>query len=746
MSVDHRRYGLALWILFGLFVLRVVAQLLIAFGFGGFLPPWEEWFSGALGYPPLLASQAAIILLYGRIALDVSRGRGFFAAPRRRFGSALLTIGSVYFAVMVIRYAIRMTLYPPERWWGGSIPIFFHWVLASFLLVLGVYHKRSAPPPASSRHVLRTRLAQGAAWLAVAIGSAVWIAYQLAPTLLARALSARPSEYAVRIDRGVALTASDGVTLLSDVYRPVRAGATPTILVRIPFSKTLVNSLFATVVGRFCAERGYTAVIQGTRGRYESAGQHYPLRDERRDGLETLAWLKTQPWFDGRLGMWGGSAFGYTQWAIADALPVPPSGRSALMVQIASNDFHGMFHPGGAFSLASALFWAVRSHGPEDEWPDPTSLQRGYDGFPLIDADDRAVSDIPFFNDWVRHADRDAYWRAIDDGARAARLAGPVLLTAGWFDPFLPGQLADFGRITRDARADVAAASRLIVGPWAHAETVTLPGGLLNRHYRLESLASSIPWFDRHLRGRGPGVQPNAPIRLYVMGANLWRDEQAWPLARARGTSWYLRSGGHANSSLGDGSLTIEPPAGHEPPDTFYADPRRAVPTAGGAFLGPGAGVQRQNDVELRRDVLVYSTAPLADDIEVTGPITAVVYVSTSAPHTDFTAKLVDVHENRDAYNVSDGIVRSAHHAAASPADAMPVAVEISVWPTSMLFRRGHRIRLEIASSNFPRFDRNPNTGADVSTGTVTAVATQAVHHSVHTPSRILLPVVPQTR
>jgi putative CocE/NonD family hydrolase len=205
------------------------------------------------------------------------------------------------------------------------------------------------------------------------------------------------------------------------------------------------------VVGRFWAERGYTAVIQGTRGRYESGGVHSPLIHERGDGLDTLAWLKRQPWFDGRLGMWGGSAFGHTQWAVADQLPAAPSGRSALMVQISSTDFHGMFYPGGAFSLASALFWAIRSRGAQDEWPDAGAVQRGAEGVPLLDADRRAIADVPFFNDWAGHPVRDAYWQRIDGEDRAATLQAPALLMAGWFDPFLPGQLADFVRIRRDA-------------------------------------------------------------------------------------------------------------------------------------------------------------------------------------------------------------------------------------------------------------------------------------------------------
>ena len=215
-----------------------------------------------------------------------------------------------------------------------------------------------------------------------------------------------------------------------------------------------------------------------------------------------------------------------------------------------------MLYPGDAFSLASALFWAVRSRGAEDVSPPEEALRRGFNGWPLVEADDRAVGDVGFFNDWVKHSTRDAYWQAIDGEDRARTLQAPVLLMAGWFDPFLPGQLADFVRIRRDARADVAAATRLVIGPWGHAETVVLPGNLRNRNYRLESLAPSIPWFDRHLRSRDAGATSDAPVRLYVMGANTWRDEEEWPLARARQTPWYLRSRGHANTAHGDGLLT----------------------------------------------------------------------------------------------------------------------------------------------------------------------------------------------
>jgi hypothetical protein len=531
--------------------------------------------------------------------------------------------------------------------------------------------------------------------------------------------------------------------LLADVYHPLRTTHTPTVLVRIPFSRTFTNSLFATIVGRFWAERGYTVVIQGTRGRYESDGMHTPLIDERRDGLETLEWLKRQPWFDGRLGMWGGSAFGYTQWAIADHLPSPPAGRSALIVQISSTDVRGMFYPGGAFSLASALFWAVRSRGAEDEWPSDAALGRGFDGFPLIEADDRAVGgSIGFFDDWIRHSTRDSYWRAIDGENRPATLRAPVLLMAGWFDPFLPGQLEDFAGIRRGARADVAAATRLMIGPWGHAETIRLPGGVHNRNYRLESLAPSIPWFDRHLRSGSAEASPgSAPVRLYVMGANVWRDELEWPLARAQETAWYLRSGGHANSAGGDGRLTTDEPREADSPDTFVSNPASPVPTRGGAMLA-GSGSVSQNDVEGRSDVLVYTTPPLTEDLEVTGPVSAVLYVVTSSPSADFTAKLVDVHADGVAYNVSEGIIRRSYRPETALATSEPVEVTIALWPTSMVFRKGHRIRLEVAGSNFPRFDRNPNTGEPIATARRFASARQTVHHGRQAPSRIVLPVI----
>jgi len=590
-----------------------------------------------------------------------------------------------------------------------------------------------ATPPAPAAPPRRSwaRATIGLIALALTVGACSVLA-----GVVAQVLDYRAAEFDVAIERGVAVVTSDGVRLRSDVFLPKGAARIPTILVRVPLDKTTTNTAFATTVGRLWAERGYAVVIQGTRGHYGSGGRAVPFLDERADGIETLRWIERQPWYDGRIGMWGGSYFGYTQWVVADQVEPGPA---ALFIQLCSTDLHRMFYPGGAFSLETALYWALRSRGDRDDPPSVAMLERAAAGFPLRAADDRAVEDVPAFNVWVDHPERDAYWAAVDGESRPERLRAPVLLMAGWYDPFLPTQLEDFVRIRAGAPRHVAEASRLIVGPWAHAETVTLPAHGTPRNYRLESLAPSLPWFDRHLRPSAPRAGNDQAVTLYVMGDNVWRDEAEWPLARARATPYYLRSGGRANGAGGDGVLAPAPATSAEPPDRYLYDPRDPVPSAGGAMLGPRAGIASQRAVERRDDVLVYTSATLAADVEVTGPVTLVLYVSTAAAHTDFTGKFVDVHPDGSPYNVSDGIVRRAYAPRSGPTE-----IRLELWPTSMVFKRGHRIRLEVSSSNYPRFDRNPNTGRPIATETEPVAAHQAIHHGGDTPSRLILPIVPR--
>jgi putative CocE/NonD family hydrolase len=738
----QRRYFWVLTTLFFLFCLRVLGQILVAFFGVTFLPPMEEWMSGLMPYPELLTSQILIILLYGKICLDFARGYGYFVTPRPRLGINLLGFGWLYLGVMIIRYVIRMGLYSHERWKGGSIPIFFHWVLASFLLVLGHYHWRSRAQVevSGSKPRFRRRLFLWTQATVAGVGVVLWVLYLLAPSLLAHAIGLRHAQFAVRVQNHQVMTTTDGTKLSSEIFHPQHMDRTPTILVRIPLSKTIKNSLFVDFVGRMWAERGYTVVIQGTRGRYESGGDFHPLYGERQDGIETLAWLSKQSWFNGQIATWGGSAFGYTQWAISDQTTPGPS---ALAIYFASSDFHRMFYPGGAFSLYSALSWAGRSHGPEDlaDFPPASALYHAADGFPMIDADRRLVGqEIPFFRDWAQHPERDPFWIDIDGTNRSASLKAPVLLMAGWYDPFLPSQLDDFMQIRRSSVPAVAQQSRLIIGPWTHAGEVVFPNGVRAENFRRKSLAVSLPWFDEILQSPQSQSTDPSPIKIFVMGKNEWRPEREWPLSRARPTSLYLGSGGKANSATGDGSLGLLAPQTDEHEDSFVYDPQHPVPTAGGAMIGAAAGIARQNAIESRDDVLVYTTAALQNDLEVTGPISLVLYVSTSAATTDFTAKLIDVHPNGSAFNVSDGILRQSFTDPSGTADIHEIRIEL--WPTSMVFFKEHRIRLEVSSSNFPRFARNPNTKSNIATETHPVSSTQIVHHGFRFPSRLILPFV----
>ena len=564
----------------------------------------------------------------------------------------------------------------------------------------------------------------------------------LAATWLTHEFDYRPASYSVRLEPHAKTPTADGITLVGDLYHPRTTSPRPLILVRIPYSNTWRNRLFAQTLGQLWASRGYSVLIQATRGRYDSGGRYVPMLHEESDGQATLDWIAQQSWYNGQIAMWGGSYFGYTQWVLANENNPQ---LAAIIPQICSTSFYDMFYPGGAFSLESALFWATMSHGKTDIPQTQETLDRGYAGFSVIEADDRAVHDIDFFNDWASNRQKDDdYWQKVDSQNRAQQLTAPALLMAGWYDPFLPSQLDDWQNIQREADPKIAAATRLKIGPWGHAQSVTWPDGTAPRNYRLESIEPSLPWFDQQLKTDKQEFQI-APIQIYVMGKNQWRDEQEWPLARTQYQNYYLHSSGQAHSSLGDGGLSPAPISAALT-DQFTYDPSDPVPSIGGTMLGPRSGIVQQNEVEARQDVLVYSTPPLSADLEVTGPVQLILYVSTTAPNTDFTAKLVNVYPDGAAYNVSDGILRQDYPQEDSrnidETEALATEIQIELWPTSQLFRKGHQIRLEVSSSNYPRFDRNPNSGKFIPTEQQGIIAQQTVHHTESLKSRLILPII----
>ncbi len=558
--------------------------------------------------------------------------------------------------------------------------------------------------------------------------------------VVAKKLHLEPAQHQVKIERKVSFKTLDGTRLSADLFHPADLKKSPTILVRIPFSETPDTSFLVETIGRLWAERGFTAVIQGTRGRFKSGGEFYPMTFERSDGIETLSWLAKQPWYDGKIGGWGGSAYGQTLWSVADQ--TAPA-LDSMELYFTSTDFRKMFYSGNAFSLYTALGWTFRSHDKykdEDAWPSTERIIKAANRWPMKDADKSDLGhSVDFFQDWLLHKTDDNYWKQIDGSDQNSKFHGPVLFLAGWFDPFLSTELTDFQNV---CKTDKSQKTRIVIGPWSHARDVDLPNFQSADKFRPKSVAVSLPWFKETLTKSSTPPTPQPKVSIFVMGVNEWRTETEWPLSRTKYTSMFLRSDGHANGSCSDGMLSPVADAIESSEDKYIYDPNKPVPTTGGAMIGPAAGMYLQNEVEKRSDVLSYTTAPLTDNVEVTGPVKVTLYVATDAPSTDFTAKLVDVYPNGKAYNLCNGILRR-NYSSLNADKSVPTKIEIDLGATSNVFQKGHRIRLEVSSSDFPRFDRNPNTGGDPATETNPRVAHQQVFSGSRFPARIILPIVP---
>ncbi len=361
-----------------------------------------------------------------------------------------------------------------------------------------------------------------------------------------------------------------------------------------------------------------------------------------------------------------------------------------------------------------------------------------------------------YYEDWLAHPEDDEYWQQWNIEARHRDIGVPALNIGGWYDIFLRGTLRNYLGMRQHGATEEARTQRLVIGPWMHGLLFPningeLDFGVLSQGIAIDLDGILLRWFDRWLKGVANALDGDAPVKLFVMGENRWRDEREWPLARARETRFHLRSGGRANGLGGDGRLAMEAP-GEEPADVFLYDPRSPVPTRGGPLCcwqaAVAAGAYDQRPVEERADVLVYTTPPLEAPMEVTGPIVVKLWAATSALDTDFTAKLVDVEPSGYARNLTDGIIRARYRESTSRASFVEPGrayeYTIDLCATSNVFKAGHRIRLEISSSNFPRFDRNPNTGRPFDADTELRPAVQTVLHDAAHPSHVLLPIVPR--
>jgi putative CocE/NonD family hydrolase len=574
-----------------------------------------------------------------------------------------------------------------------------------------------------------------------------------------------PEGVSLTVDRNVGVTMRDGVVLFADVYRPVGPGTFPALLTRTPYDKALRGPVSFVIRA---ATAGYAVVVQDVRGRYASEGEFYTFVNERQDGYDTLEWLAAQPWCDGNVGMFGGSYVGLTQWQAA------MSGHPALKAIVphvtASNYHDGWTYQGGAFELQFNLSWTMSVlalntalRGSEGGLASPAaqaifdasdSLDREFQRLPLA-GHPILGSWATYYDDWVNHPTYDEFWQALDVSRGYEDISVASLNTGGWYDIFLSGTLENFAGMRAAAAAGEKHRHQLLVGPWNHGGMVTgnpigsYDFGMRSTGAVIDSEGLHLRWYDRWLRGIDNGVDDDPPVRLFVMGANRWKTAEDWPLPGTEWQEWFLHSDGRANSLRGDGALSRESPAS-EPPDSFVYNPRNPVPTLGGGLCCNAVfslgGAWDQSEIEQREDVLVYTSAPLEQPVEVTGPVHVTLYASSSAPDTDFTAKLVDVAPSGFARNLTDGILRARFRESMSEEKLLTpgevVTYEIDLWATSNLFRHGHRIRVEISSSNFPRFDRNPNTGELPGRSTKMVSALQTVLHSREYPSRIVLPVI----
>jgi putative CocE/NonD family hydrolase len=563
--------------------------------------------------------------------------------------------------------------------------------------------------------------------------------------------------FSVTFERNVATPMRDGTILYADVYRPQGDGRHPVLLQRTPYDKSLPGVISLMADPLRLAGAGYVVVVQDTRGRWTSEGDFGLFADEIEDGYDTVEWCAEQPWSGGKVGMFGVSYVGATQWLAA--LAAPPHLVAIMPALSPASAYEGWAYRGGAFELGftlslTLLYFALDSASraiaagtlPPERIADVVAaiddLPAAFRRLPL--RDEPALEQLAqYYFDWLDHPDDDGFWDPWKIHESYARLAVPALNIGGWYDIFLDGTIRNFAGMRSTGQ-------RLVIGPWSHGiPWLANPIGDVEFGYVSTAAAEGIDdlqlrWCDYWLKGIENGVRDDPPVRIFVMGANIWRDEHEWPLARTQWQDYFLRS---------DGGLTTEPP-GAEPADGYTYDPSDPVPTRGGALCCSPAhtagGAFDQRCVESRPDVLVYTTPPLSEDIEVTGPLRVTLWASSSARDTDWTAKLVDVEPSGFARNLADGIIRARYRTSRSrPALLEPGEIyeyEIDLGATSNLFEAGHRIRVEISSSNFPRFDRNPNTGGRIADERELEVAEQLVHHDGEHPSRITLPVVPSPR
>jgi len=561
----------------------------------------------------------------------------------------------------------------------------------------------------------------------------------------------------VTVQRDHPVPMRDGVTLAADLYCPNGVHEPlPVLLQRTPYNKRFAQTGVYQHPAWY-ARQGYVVVVQDTRGRFASEGDFVPYACEAEDGVDTIAWAAALPDTTGLVGTIGFSYAGMNQLLTAG---LDPPSLACMAVGCASTDFHdGWTYRGGALQLAFVLSWTIQALAAPDaiRRQDLAGARNIRDwALNLSQAFKRPLSawlksgELPwFFNDWIKHEARDEYWASLVPPTLHRDITVPCLHVTGWYDTFIEGGLRNFQQLCLESTA--GAAQYLVVGPWQHVPWIPL-NGIIDHGQTAENPIDDLQlrWFDHWLKGR-PLNEVWSKVRYFLMGANCWNEARHWP-PRAETCTLYLHSSGCAGSRQRDGRLLLEPPL-DQPPDVFVYDPGDPVPSVGGnsccrADVAP-VGAFDQRGVELRNDVLVYTSSPLYADCDVVGAVELVLHAASDAPDTDWTAKLVDVHPDGAAINICDGILRARYRESlALPKPLLPGDIHqyrISLGATAMRFKAGHAIRLEVSSSNFPCYDANPNTGGRLATEEPidARLATQIVYHQPDRESRLILTVGP---
>jgi uncharacterized protein len=567
--------------------------------------------------------------------------------------------------------------------------------------------------------------------------------------------------YSVAVQNGAAMKTRDGVTLYADVYRPKAEGTFPVILMRTPYDKSVS---WAVGPAFELATHGYVVVVQDVRGRYTSEGEWYPFRHESADGYDAVEWAAALPGSNGKVGMMGGSYVGATQ--MLAAIAHPPHLAGICPTVTASNYHDGWTYQSGALEqwfdqnwttqLATNTLWRLIAKNTNALMGAPKLPLTEYPAFnyaSLPAGADATAQLAPYYLDWLAHPNYDAYWKQWSIEEHFADVRVPALHIGGWYDIFLGGTLRNYEGIKAHGSTDEARkGQRLLVQIGGHAGFGRHIGDVEFGDESLKFPSSKVvlDWYDHLFKGVQNEFAKDQPVHIFVMGANAYREEADWPPPEAKYTRYFLHSNGTANSVRGDGTLSPASPK-KENPDKFAYDPANPVPTIGGSLCCDAThyepGPRDQRAAENRNDVLVYSTGPLAEDTDVTGPLTLELWVKSSGVDTDFTAKLTDVSPDGFAMNLTDGILRMRYRDSQEKPELINpeqvYKISIDLGATSNVFKKGHLLRLEVSSSNFPRFDRNLNTGADQATSREFVSVTNTVLHDAEHPSALLVPMIP---